>query len=107
MGSVSSEEAEEEYASDQPNDGGGSHSHSPSASAKVPGSDSSIDLSDRRFPVAGVPLLPGGDVLSWEANVEERVTDFSGLQPTSLRHFRFRVSVPFPFIDSVMLKQMR
>lgn len=105
MGSVSSEEAEEEYASDQPNDGGGSHSHSPSA--KVPGSDSSIDLSGRRFPVAGVPLHPGGDVLFWEANVEERATDFSGLQPTSLPHFRFRVSIPFPFIDSVMLKQMR
>ncbi|CAL9203357.1 unnamed protein product [Musa hybrid cultivar] len=80
MGSVSSEEAEEEYASDQPNDGGGSHSHSHSPSAKVPGSDSSIDLSGRRFPVAGVPLLPGGDVLFWEANVEERATDFSEVE---------------------------
>ncbi|RZS18142.1 hypothetical protein BHM03_00050368 [Ensete ventricosum] len=73
MGSVSSEEAEEVYASDQPSDGGDSHS----PSSKVPGSDSSIDFSGRRFPVAGVPLLPGGDVLFWEANVEERATDIS------------------------------
>ncbi|THU54073.1 hypothetical protein C4D60_Mb10t21180 [Musa balbisiana] len=82
MGSLS---FEEEYASDQPSDGRGGGSYSPSAD--VSGSDSSSEISGRGFPAApasassaGMSLLPAGDVLFWEAKLEKRATDVSEVE---------------------------
>lgn len=100
MGSLS---FEEEYASDQPSDGRGGGSYSPSAD--VSGSDSSSEISGRGFPAApasassaGMSLLPAGDVLFWEAKLEKRATDVSGLLPTFFTSIPLRI--PFSFFGN-------
>ncbi|WOL05292.1 rop guanine nucleotide exchange factor 1-like [Canna indica] len=70
------EEEEEENASDQHSDHRGNGSRSPSAD--VTGSDTKSG-----FPAAAgstAPLLPGGDVLFWEAKLDKRITDFSEME---------------------------